>query len=97
MAGAITFSPIPWGAADKPTEGGAAARTTPFARINGIERQLLKGKTACRPRATAQGGRQARDRPASVSGHVAADLGEVGFAGASFIDELAVKNHHQAV
>ena len=29
--------------------------------------------------------------------HVPSDFGEVGFAGASFIDELPVEHHHQAI
>jgi hypothetical protein len=32
-----------------------------------------------------------------MPGHVPPDFGEVGFAGARFIDELAVKHHHQAI
>jgi hypothetical protein len=39
------------------------------------------------------------DKPASgsVPRHVPPDFGEVGFAGAGLIDELAVKHHHQTI
>ena len=32
-----------------------------------------------------------------MPGHVPADLGEIGFAGAGFIDELAVEHHDQTI
>ena len=33
----------------------------------------------------------------SMPRHMAADFGEIGFAGAGFIDELAVEHHDQAI
>ena len=32
-----------------------------------------------------------------MSGHVSPDFGEIGFAGAGFVDELTVKHYDQAV